>query len=398
MRSRFLFVLLIFSTLACVLPTITIESPPDPSNPVATAVSLTLQASTPQTEVTPATAANVLPQALYYLGNDNQSVSQVFRLERDGKTNTQVTFEEFGITDYDVSPVDGSIAYVTSNQLLLDSADDSKHRVLVDRGSDHPTFSPNGQTLAYHRDGLYFYYVETGASNLIIQDHPLGGPLVPEIYQPNVFSPDGTKLLIDIGHPPDNPYTGAIYTPATNVLQQFAGENQSMTCCTTYGGPQWTADSSTFYTPATVADSSSIFSVLWKVGANSGAVNELVPGGAGEGDNRLMYLTFEPYLAPEGHLYFFAAKYPESEGFDRRVPMVIVRTDPADMMASWTIARGDMFEMVNEALWAPDASFAIVAIAPTADIYEGGRLEIVYLDGRPNMVLTEFAKQMKWGP
>jgi hypothetical protein len=111
-----------------------------------------------------------------------------------------------------------------------------------------------------------------------------------------------------------------------------------------------------------------------------------------------MYLTYEPYLAPEGHLYFFSAKYPESEGFDRRVPMVLVRTDPSDMMTSWTVLRGDTFEMMNEALWAPDASFVIVAFAPTADIDDSGRAEVVYMDGRPNVMLTQFAQQMKWGP
>ncbi len=397
MRSRFFFIGLIFASLACVLPTVSIETPPDTSDQVATAVALTLQAST-QVGSTPVSANAILPRGLYYIGNDNQSVSQVFRIGRDGKTITQLTFEEFGVTGYDVSPADGSIAYVTNNQLLMNSGDGSKQRVLIDRGSDHPVFSPDGQTIAYHREGLYFYSVATGSSNLVFADHPLGGSLPPLIFQPNVFSPDGTKLLIDVGHPPDSPYTGAIYTLATNVLQQFGGEDQSMTCCTMYGAPQWSADSTSFYTPATIADSSSIFSVLWKVGADTGAVTQLLSGGAGERDTRLMYLTYEPYLAPEGHLYFFSAKYPELEGFDRRVPMVIVRADPSDLMTSWTVLRGDISEMVNEALWAPDASFVIVAVAPATDIYDSGRAEIVYFDGRPNIVLTQVAKQMKWGP
>ena len=404
MKSRFFFISLIFASLACVLPTVSIETPPDTSAQVATAVALTLQAST-QVAATPVSANAVLPRGLYYMANDNQSVSQVFRVERDGKTITQLTSEFSGVTDYDVSPIDGSIVYESGVQLVWLNADASNRRVLVDgtpnsnnRGYYHPVFSPDGQTIAYRRDGLYLYSVASGASDLVFADHPLGGSLPPEIYQPNVFSPDGTKLLIDIGHPPDSPYTGAIYTLATNVLQQFGGEDQSMTCCTLYGGPQWAADSSAFYTPATIPDSSSIFSVLWKVDANSGAVTQLLPGGAGEGDTRLMYLTYEPYLAPEGHVYFFSAKYPELEGFDRRVPMVIVRADPSDMMTSWTILRGDISEMVNEVLWAPDASFVIVTVAPSADIHDSGRAEILYFDGRPNIVLTQVAKQMKWGP
>jgi len=56
------------------------------------------------------------------------------------------------------------------------------------------------------------------------------------------------------------------------------------------------------------------------------------------------------------------------------------------------------FELMNEALWSPDASFVVVAMAPIADVYYGGRAEIVYLDGRPSVILTPFAQSMKWGP
>src|SRR5829696_1319854 len=327
-------IVLIFFTLACALPTVSIETPPDTSGQVATVVAMTLQASTPQvlnTTVadTPVVTAAGLPHGLYYLGVDDQSASQVFRIERDGTTITQLTFESSGVTDYDVSPMDGSIVYESGIQLIVSNADASNRQVVVEgnpnpnnRGYYYPVFSPDGRTIAYAREGLYLYSVSTGISKLVYADHPLGGTLPPEIYIPDVFSPDGTKLIIEVGHPPDSPWTGAIYSLATNVLQQFGGTNQSLSCCVYYGGPQWAADSSRFYTVATVPDSSSVVGILWKVDANSGAVTELIPGGAGEGTSRLMYLTYEPYLAPEGHLYFFSAKYPEAEGYDRRVPLV----------------------------------------------------------------------------
>jgi hypothetical protein len=53
--------------------------------------------------------------------------------------------------------------------------------------------------------------------------------------------------------------------------------------------------------------------------------------------------------------------------------------------------------MLKEPLWAPDASFAIVASAPVEEVHEGGQAEIFYVDGPPSMPLTKFAKQMKWG-
>jgi hypothetical protein len=54
--------------------------------------------------------------------------------------------------------------------------------------------------------------------------------------------------------------------------------------------------------------------------------------------------------------------------------------------------------LMNEALWAPDASFVVVAFAPTQETRQGGRAQIVYPDGTPNLVLAPFAQQMAWGP
>ena len=204
--------------------------------------------------------------------------------------------------------------------------------------------------------------------------------------------------MINIGHPPDSPWTGAIYTLATQAIMPVAGAQESFTCCTHYGGAAWSADSASFYAAARVPDSSLAGGELWKVDANSGAVTTLIPAAAGEGDNRLFYYEYEPYLAPDGQLYFFSAKFPESAGYLNRVPAIIVRTSPDDIIHQWSVLRGDPFELVNEALWAPDGSFVVVAFAPAEDVYEGGHAEIVYFDGRPNVVLVPSAQQMKWVP
>jgi hypothetical protein len=53
---------------------------------------------------------------------------------------------------------------------------------------------------------------------------------------------------------------------------------------------------------------------------------------------------------------------------------------------------------MNEALWAPDTGFVIVAFAPMENVHVGGQAEITYFDGRPPVILTTFAQDMKWGP
>ncbi len=381
------FMALMLDMLACSSAVEIVRTQPPPAE----------QGNTPV--ATPVADQSLLPRSLYYLAN-----GQIFRMEPDGTTQTQLTAEPVNVLDYDVSLQDGSLVYEVNNQLILINSDGSDRRILVEgplrpveRGYYQPVFSPNGQTIAYADGGLKLYDVQTRNTSFLLPDQPLGGELPPAIYSPDQFSPDGTKLLINIGHPPDSPWTGAIYTLATQAIVPIAGAHESLTCCTHYCGAAWSADSVSLYAVARTPDSSLAGGELWKVDANSGAVTTLIPGAAGEGENRLFYYEYEPYLAPDGQLYFFSAKFPESAGYLNRVPAIIVRTSPDDIINQWSVLRGEKFELVNEALWAPDASFVIVVFAPGEDVYEGGRAEIVYFDGRPNVVLAPFAQQMKWG-
>jgi hypothetical protein len=63
-----------------------------------------------------------------------------------------------------------------------------------------------------------------------------------------------------------------------------------------------------------------------------------------------------------------------------------------------TVISSEDFQLLNEALWAPDAGFLVAAMAPSEEIFQGGEARIIYLDGRPSAVLTPSAQRMKWGP
>jgi hypothetical protein len=59
----------------------------------------------------------------------------------------------------------------------------------------------------------------------------------------------------------------------------------------------------------------------------------------------------------------------------------------------------ETFQLMNEALWAPDASFVITAIAPTDAVYAGGALELFYTHAEAGfLTLAPFGQQLKWGP
>ncbi len=408
MNERFqtFFALLILTIInvACTSPAVDAGTQPSSADQVATVVVMTLQALTPEADTgqTPepeAPADALLPHTFYFLGSDNAGLTQVFRIERDGKTQKQLTFEPVSVKDYDVSLADGSVAYVAGNQLLLVNADGSDRRLVVDGGVvdennpflnmiNSPVFSPNGQTLAYGSKGLNLYLVSSGTSNLVIENRieDSGGfPFPRELYWPEHYSPDGTKLLITLGY-----YEGAsaaIYDPASKALVRVTGAEGALICC---DETVWSADGSSIYSASPTGGMFN--SGLWKVNPSDGAVTTLFTSNY---DTSSFNYADEPYLAHDGQLYFFFAE--STRELNSRTPLQLVRSAP-DGVTGRTVLRPDTFDSMNEALWAPDASFIVVAFAPTQDVYQGGRAEIVYLDGRPNIVLTPFAQQMRWGP
>jgi hypothetical protein len=97
-------------------------------------------------------------------------------------------------------------------------------------------------------------------------------------------------------------------------------------------------------------------------------------------------------------LYYFFVNQPNTEEFVNRAPLQLVRSAP-DGVTNRTVLRPETYAGMNEALWAPDASFVIIADAPIQDVYYGGIPELVYIDAQKSPIqLADFAIDMKWGP
>jgi len=377
-----------FPSIATFLLAFVISSCASPAGVEATQPSASDQGETAFTS----TSAGLLPHTLYFVSNDVSGIAQVHRLETDGKTVKQITFEPVAVGLYDVSLANGSVVYVANNQLLLINADGSSRRLLVDGGPinpnnpgenslHHPVFSPDGQTLAYAHNGLNLYNVTTGVSRLVLQD---------ELYRPEKYSSDGAKLLMTVSVPNTDATHDVIYYPATNSIVRFNSADGAFFCC---GREEWTQDSLGLY--AAYPALGMLSPGLWKVDAASGNVTTLIPSEAGGGD---FNFADEPYLASDGHLYYFFANASNTVGFSDNAPLQIVRSAP-DGVTGRTVLRPETFESLNEALWAPDASFVIVAKASSDSIYVGGVLELYYTDAAKSMIsLVPSGQQLNWGP
>jgi Tol biopolymer transport system component len=347
---------------------------------------------------------------LYFLGKDNDWVTQLFRMERDGRARTQLTFEPFNVTDYDVSLEDGSVAYVTGNQLVWIHADGSDRRMLVDGGSGpdlrgfyRPVFSPDGKTLAYSYAGLYFYDIASRTATLMIEDQLeepqlLNGVeqrLPIETYGPKRFSPDGKRLLITLGYFEGT--SAAIFDPGTKDLVRITDKDGNP--ISYYGlidWSAWSADGSSVYAAVPIPQFIYRAGELWWAEATTGVVTTRLPFDTESGTMRFPY---EPYLAPDGNLYYFYGEYGADSGFLETPLLELVRS-AADGVTDRTVLREENFRLMQDALWAPDASFVIVNTLPERmwDQPEGV-LELYYTDGEKGSIwLAPYAHQMKWGP
>lgn len=346
--------------------------------------------------------SSLLPRSLYFISNDGAQIQQVYRLEKDGTTLTQLTFEPVNVDDFDVSRVDGSIAYTSGNKLLNVNADGGNRSLLVDGGAEdennsfmthlsNPVISPNGETIAFGYKGLNFYSIVSGQSNRVLDDkvEDTGqGFIVPrELYRPELYSADGSKLIITLGY-----YEGAssaIYYPNGGALVRLVNENRAIICCGDYslsndGSFLYSGNPTTGMFPAG----------LWQVDTNNGNVTTLL---FGDNDNNPIESADNPFIAPDGQLYYFYASTPASDDFVSSPLLQLVRS-AADGVTGRTVLRQETFQNMNEALWAPDASFVIIANAQNDQIYFGGSAQLYYTDGRPMIPLAPFVYDMKWGP
>ena len=175
---------------------------------------------------------------------------------------------------------------------------------------------------------------------------------------------------------------------------RYAEVKDYIYCCSFHGGPAWSPDNSSFYGVASAHDFAYQSGELWKVDAASGALTRML-----KADDGMLNLPKEIFLAPDGLLYFFFGTYRMDSGYFDAPVLELVRSAP-DGVTGRTVLRHENFRLMNEALWAPDANFVIVASAsdPSAD-RSGGILELYYTDAQKQVVwLAPFGRQLRWGP
>jgi WD40 repeat protein len=386
--------------LACSLPAG--SSTPEPPSPPPDSNPPTDTPSAPSAEaptVAPIESPSLLPAALYYLNKDSGGRLQIFRLAPDGVTTTQLTSEPVEVGVYDVSPLDGRLAYVVNNQLVLVNADGSGRTVLVDGGllgSDisyitsvvgSPRFSPDGHTLAFAMNGVNLYDLASGTSVNVLTNVPRTGEgftIIDEGYAPNEYSPDGSRLLVNVFYYEAG--TLGIYDLASDTFNKVSRPEGGLLCCNS----QWTSDSSAVYVASSVIGM--VDPGMWRFSAADGSGTTLLPPQNADGS---FNFADYPLLPADGQLRFFFANLPAIP--DGHTPLMMVQSAP-DGVTGRTIIYPETFSAMNEALWSPDGSQIVVVEATDPDMWYGGAATLYPLDGGAPVALVPFAQGLRWGP
>jgi hypothetical protein len=405
MRPWLAMTVLLALALACAISPGVATPTPVSGDTVGTLVAATLTAlasggsPVPAPSDTPPAPSSLLPHSLYYLSKNAAGLYQVSRLEADGATVHPLTDEPANVDSFDVLPSDGRIAYVANNQLIVAGGDGSGRTVLVDGGptSDDTPFSgrlfgpvwvPDGTAIAFHYNGLSFYQFASGTVATVIADQvdsASGFPILKEGYSPAKYSPDGSKLLVFVSYYEAG--TLGVYNPAGGALTKFASPGGGVIL----GTSAWTPDSASVLVASQYLGY--VSPGLDRYNASDGSGVALI---SSPSESDLNFVE-APLPAPDGQLYYFFSHLAAAPS-SGNVPLQMTRSAP-DGVTGRTTLRPETFTLV-EALWAPDASLAIVDQIPAGTTYSpDGALSLVYADGRPIVPLPmAAAHQLRWGP
>ena len=393
------------------------------TNPVTPAITPTL-ASTPHIVVTlmptpteaitataipadtPATVATstVLPVPLYFLAASampTNTLEQIWRLEIDGTTLTQITNEFSQILDYAVSPKDSSVIYVSASNQLIKTGPLGQNRTVLIEGpqltqSDvdnlvvkqirNVSFSADGSQISYGLNGINLIGTDGGESKVIKPSDPLPEPGQPlsgavKLYWPLSFSPDGARMLVEIGHYPGE-ITIALMDLADGHITQIAGEDMPQ-CC----NPNWSADGQ-FLTIANPMPG--MYSTgLWRIDAATGQTIRLI---GSTNPTAPFQLVSHAFPAADGEIYYFFGEGDFSS----------VAPRPTLQMHALGKAplRTDANKMA-EALWIPQPTplGAVVVDGSQATQYPfSGPLIYLKRDGSAAIPLVDKpARMLRWG-
>lgn len=351
--------------------------------------------------------ANPLPAPLYMAVRNyplDPRGFQIWRLERDGYTFTQVTQEEKDVGAFDISS-DGRLAYISDNSLVVSGPRGENRRVLVagipwtapqneEQGQwyidkeqvDNPHWSPDGRKLAYSKDGVNLLDLSSGKTIKVVPGRKwsvnaeghlaLEGNRFTPLYFPHDWTPDGKRMILRaLSYEECSAKLVAPVADAPLISLDIRSAG-----CWDYS---FTRSGEMLF-----SDGDHMEIGLWRVDTTTGKAQALTEPFSAPGD--AWPIVQNPFQAPDGRIFFFTTRngraaeeptfllaYVDGKKFPFRVPEDI------------TFVNQSFYPDV--ALWLPDASRVIVS-------YNGNQLYILDTATSQITPLGIAGTGLKWGP
>ena len=380
---------------ACGPIEIGIETPGASGDNVPTAApTRTAAAPTAEPQPTPTPGDSVLPAPLYFIA---QSDGQVWRVERNGKSVTQMTRERSPIVEFDVSPVEDALAYVTENTLVRTGAEGGNRAVLaigpaltgaegeaITSEIHAPRWSPDGQSIAYGLHGANLIPASGGDPQILQPSDPIPQTRqLARFYTPYAWSPDGARLLLSVQFWQEG-LAYAVKNLADGSLREMAN------CCE----PAWSRDGQHLYFSGESPEGYNEPG-LWRVRADTGESETLIVGRIET--SRDVTVVKSPCQFEDGRLgYLMAVLSPNPDGvylwpFEFRLYRA-----QADGVSAQAVLRQEA-TTAWETLWAEDGRGLVVRVINPGPEGPAGDLFWLAADGSPAFTLPMTGANLRWG-
>jgi hypothetical protein len=320
------------------------------------------------------------------------------------------------ITDFDVSPADGSLVYVvqqitTENQttqaLIRANADGTNRIVLLDDlFVTTPRFSPDGAQIAFGvypdlinpnpalAGGVYTIPASGGEPQLVQANDtfdPASADGSERAYAPSGWSPDGSRLLLQAFLPASEFCEAVIKELGSDGVVRPVAPEGTVTSCRS---ATWSVDGSTAYIPLYEPGMFGAFAGLAQVDAASGALTTPI---GNELNGSYVVLNSGLLPRPDGSLLGFVATSPTPFPSEPEQPQPQFALHGIRLDGQLTPLRSDSQVLWGPALWAGDASGAVILSGEGATPEQ--TLVWVPADDQPaiELVAGELMGSPRWG-
>jgi len=340
---------------------------------------------------------HILPKPLYYLSNLSGN-QQVWRIEVDGYTMTQISQFDEPVFSYDVCPVTNLLAMLSGDYLWITDMDGSEQRRISVKAQftsqkvvAHNAFidcSPDGKILAIGGwDGLWLYHLDQSNWQQIIPRSRENSVIWVDPRW--TWSPDQTGLLLKILHTEAEARV-AYY----DIVHREWIVPQDLTVGYRFS---WSEEGDYVYASANYTNSDWIRApglLRWEIDGNQTVA--LI------GHKILRINSLVDYVAgaqssPDGSLYYFygGAVYTGTLYSDSTAMTQMYQTD-LNGQGEPRPLRQDRYSNLDEVLWSPDMRLAIAKQCEDITC-NTGRLLLLTNDNKPALELVTDGGGMKWG-